>query len=1471
MTTDIIPMDSIDALIAKRLPSWMRGTSIDKLQGLHRALQQQQTSAHRLYQLTESIATLQAFARPLLEKAMLDRFAVVVDVLECTVQSVRWIRGPSKAASLPSPYDTQTTKQSLLAAALLNFTVDEARQDTFGVSTLRDASDQLMDVDFEQFALLCRELDLGGKYQRVLGARLRPQHSDGTSDERACRAVQALFEESLRAQLDVATRLAAIKGEIGPLTYQQMLPVVARRPIVPGDTAILTPRQLLLLGKPVCGVMVFEVREGPVDGPIANLIVWIPDAPESALQLHNGWSTLYLALGLRLRDADYREFFMRFIGERDRASFVATLDRLIASTDASVAVELDGRHLAIEPPLFKHLRQQRIDRIFDDARVLAVPTADENLKTQRERQDAYLNAGLSLLGIAGFFVPGLGQVMLAVTAGQIVDEVYEGYQDWQLGDRQAALGHLFGVAENVITTATFAAASAVAGRALERSRFVDDLRPIRTADGRFKLCADDLSSYQIQDNELALGQRCKVADQMRLRVHDATYQVIADGSSDSLRIVHPQRSTAYAPLLKHNGAGGWRHAMERPHHWIGAEHMLRRLGRRFSDLSDEGARGVLESTGFDAARLRRLHVEDAPPPARLLDAAQRYELHEQFPTLRDGAFEEIFVSRQVALGDAERVLQRNFTGLTARGAQEIAELASGDQIEHMLASNRVPLGLAEHARWFSRDSRLDRACAGLRQASAVTADTERLAIGLIEEMAPWPLTVRVELREGSPQGPLRVKTGSRNAGQVVCIYRGLRGYCTLTANGFTHPSSSTVDGLMSALFLCLGDEQKVLLGDTALETSGLVDVLARKACSDRELAAQLIGLAPTQAWLRPPVRWGDGRLGYPLSGRGESSGQAIRRSIREVFPSLSDVAMESYLLDLSTQGVDVWAHANQLHDQLDMLRDSLQQWQSQHTGVFDRMRRQRVVNALRRCWRRQAPEHPQGGFALTINGERVGSLPQLPTGLDFAHVTHVTLRNMSLAELAPDFLVRFQNAVELNLRDNRLGSIPSGIEHLGQLRRLRLDHNQIVMDAEGNRRLSALTHLRRLDLGHNPLGQAPDLHSLVRLRELSLRSTGLSELPVGAQNLPWGGITDLRDNRLRHLRQDINILRLRLEGMVLHDNPLTETDASLSEHTPGTSESGSGSSSSQQSSRSGTSGSGSATSFSHRSLDEIACDEWLADSADELRRERELHWLRLRDIPRSDDFFRFLADFANSSDFRSHPLYYRARIWRIIEACAHNEELCDLLFTQVSGPRTCQDRLLLTLSHLETSLYVATVTAGIPLAQQEERLIRVGRSLFRLDEVDRAASRHLETMRSQNRPNIDDVEVYLTYRVRLAGVLGLPAQPGSLHYESYSGVRAVDINNVRLAVLRAETQQNLCESLAGRGFWQEYLHNRYPERFDAMLSPFHRRLASAEQASLQSQEQAYVEQSNRLMQEMRATERALYLTLTQEAYARSST
>ncbi|MCG8293475.1 NEL-type E3 ubiquitin ligase domain-containing protein [Pseudomonas entomophila] len=1429
--------DSIDALIAKRLPAWMRTAAIDRLQALHRALRAQQKSAEKMRELLAQVPALDAYAEPLLKQALLSRFKVDTDVRASSVRIVQDVFYPVLLNSAPKLRYRHTSNRKLLAAALHNYAEDETRVGALTEAKLLDVHKKPLGISFSQFAQLCRSLDLGGSYQKLLKGHLQPEESAARAE------VQAQIEEDLRARMEVAVRRAVLEGQIDERSYLQLLPFCSPQPIVPGDAAVLTCQQLRVLGKPVEGVATLEVREQAA-GALTGVISWIPDDPVQPVQRHGSWAALYQTLAERFRQKSYVAFFMRFVRERDRPSFSNALNKRLKAADGTTVIELDGRHTDISGTLVAYLRQLRIEKTLDDARVLAVPTGDEDSESRRERFDGYVEAGLTLLTLAGLFVPVIGQAMLGVAAAQIANEVYEGYEDWTLGDRQAALKHLFGVAENVAVGTLLAAGGVAVGKVLERVSLLDDLAPIVTEAGHTKLCRESLEHYWIDDEDLPIGQKHEAGGAWRLRLDSGSYQLADDQASGAMRLAHPRRGSAYAPLIEDNGAGGWRTSLDRPHEWAGSGLLMRRLGAELDALSDDQAERIAEITGFDEGKLRQLHLEHAPPPARLLDAWERYQLHEEFPALRDEDFESEVKSRQAADEPEAQLLKRDFPGLSSRGAREIVGQANGQQLKDMLEKQRVPLSLAEQARWFLRDSRLDRACAGLRQASATNQDTERLALGLIDELAPWSGALRLEIREGSGIGAVRAQRGNEAATgrDLRRIVRGPQGYQVQDGRGAPLALASERDSLAQALLQTLEPSQKVLLGDALLDADGLTDKLARAASAERDQVAKLIGLAPVGDGMRPPTRFADGRLGYPLSQRVTSSRQASRLGIRQIYPTLGEDQLENYMLDLLARHVDPWVHYNQLRRQLTRLRETLQAWRSANHGILDSLRRQRVVTALRRSWRRKSSILGDGGYWLMIRGEHVGSLPSLPTGVTYPHVTRLTLRDMALTTLDADFLARFPGLRELDLRHNTLTQVPAGIEQLITLRRLRLGHNQIVMDAAGNRRLQALVNLQELDLSRNPLGYAPDVDGLRHLRHLSLNATGLTEMPERVQQLPWQGLADLRNNSIRQVRQELHSLQLRLQRMVLHDNPLDQASQSLV----------------RQASRDPL-----GHRVGHQLIDRAARERWLTGSSGVVRSRREAQWLRLREDPESRPLFQFFADFAETLDFQDNAAYYRDRIWRMINACDQNTELRTLMYTQAGGERTCEDRLLLILSELEVTMYIERMAGGKRLVEREDALLSAGRALYRLDEVNAIAARQVQVL-EQRRGRVDPIEVYLAYRTRLAVPLGLPAQPEDMHYMLDARVTAADLNTARLQILRDETPEKLSAALAQRPFWDRYVHARYPEQVDALVASFDEQLT---QAALLS-EQLYLVRSEALRGKYEAALQALRLKLAQEAYAR---
>lgn len=1459
------PTDSIDALLARQLPAWVSNATGGALRELHLALKQEQASAEQVKQLLGRIPGLTEYATPLLEQALQAQHNVKVDVRNGVLCTVVRKEFPSIFPLPPIVRTVRTASVPLLAAALHNFAEEELQARPLVRRRLESASGAPLPISFVQFAKLCRELDLGGGYQAVLHEHLLPPDVDGSPAGAPRRQVEALLEEASRAAMEAAVRLALLKGQIQESSYLQLLRVFSRKASVPADTAKLKYRQLFVLGKCVQGVVVVEVWDSQ-GSRLQNLLLWTPGDPEQPVRQYSSWQALYQALGGRLREASYARYFSRFIAETDRVAFCTKLEHLLTATKVGTELELDGRNFPITEPLFAYLRAQRLNKILGDAKALAVPTGVEDAASRNQRLKGYENAGLTLLGLAGLFVPVLGEVMMGVAALEIADEVYEGYQDWQLGDREAALGHLFSVAENVALGAAVGVGVAAGAKVLERVMFVDELAPVVAESGRVKLCTTDLAAYRLeQHTDLSVWQIHADPQGWHLHLHDGAFKLAGAADGKGLSIRHPLRESAYRPRLERNGSGGWRHALEQPQEWGGELRLLRRLDARFADITQEQATALLDCTGFDEARLRQLCAEGAPAPARLQDAFERYRLHALHPTVEAQALEVLVAQAQEAEEVEDALLRRSFPGLSVRGAKEIRKQVDGRDLEQLNKTGRVSLAMAERVRWFLGDSRLDRACAGLRLRQAVTTDTEKLAIGLVHELAAWPETLRVELREGASGGPVLGQVGAELAQQVISIVRQEQGYSVHMRTVGAQANTLATDSFMNALLLCMGDEQKLLLGDAMLTEPQLVEKLAAYARDHRELSSRLIGQVPIAGGVRPPVRFADGRLGYPLSGRGESRGQASRRGIRQIFPTFDDAQMQQYMLDLVSRGVDSWSHYEALHAQWGGMRQALASWRAEYVRLVDLLRRSRVVNTIRRCWRRKSGRRADGTYALEVRGERVGSLPQLPDGIMFEHVTRLVLRDMDLAEIDADFLGRFPNLTELDLRSNRLLSIPHGLEHLTELRVLRLDNNQIVFTQADSQRLNALINLERLELNYNPLGDAPAVRQMLSLRAVGMRAAEIEALPARIEQMPWRGIADLRENRIQRVNQDLQGLRVRLQQMALHDNPLDEASERYLQEQPGPS------SAVQPVVRH-------SPDYRHHLVRQAELSTWLTGSTGAQRIEREMLWSNLRHAPGGDDFFNFLRDFAQSPDYLKYPAYYRARVWAIIEACEQNSELRELLFEQAGGVATCEDRLLWVFSQMEIRALVHRETAGLPQMQSERALLKLGRSLYRLQELDRIAAEKLTRLREEfaNSParleSIDDVETYLAYRVRLAWPLQIPGQPVTMHYLRESLVTTEDINVARVEILTSESSERLMQSLANQEYWQDYLRATYSGRFRALVDAQREFLEAYDRlvAGGSIDELTYLERCNELKTDLEVRERALIEQLTAEAYSRWS-
>ena len=667
-------------------PDWYRRASRDQRKAAGDAVAASLAAQARLDKAMSTFQDIDSFAAPLLTKALKDRFNVTLDV------NKTWLllNKPVEMGIFAIDIDFfEALKLPLLQAALHNFEAGECkrgafhetsgfRSETSNPGTLEPLNTSLT---VEQFTGLCRSLDIGAKYQAYLKDFLRPR------DAVAEQALREKFIDAHKTALRAAAELALVKGDIGREDYASI------RSILNGELAPRQGHRQIwfhdlgLMGRRMSGCVMFVICEKYRYSE--DSILYIPGDPYHPLKRYKGREIAAMfKQRFTARDATqthpadpnaYQRFFSQFVAYADRpryfsqftddtpsrtftqrlAPYEPLLNEFIKALNPINAALTGIRELPPAPPvaqvpntdpylnpvglprkghgiwsdnidLWHYQFEQYRDRLIADARSHAVPTADVDAKVRSQKLAALLNIGMLVLMGVSMFVPVLGEVMMVVMAGQLLEETFEGAIEWSEGDRKAAKAHLVDVAQNLALMALMAGAGKGFARlAAARSvPVIENLHQVEMPDGTTRLWRPDLSGYESpvtlgpQAVPNALGQY-ESGQKTCIRLDGKTYQQVYDESLKAWRIQHPGDPQAYQPPMMHNGAGAWRHTLERPQDWDRLT-LLRRIGHSTEAFTDAQLLTMADVSGVSDNALRKMHLDNALPPPELVDAMQLF-------------------------------------------------------------------------------------------------------------------------------------------------------------------------------------------------------------------------------------------------------------------------------------------------------------------------------------------------------------------------------------------------------------------------------------------------------------------------------------------------------------------------------------------------------------------------------------------------------------------------------------------------------------------------------------------------------------------------------------------------------------------------------------------------------------------------------------------------------------------------------
>lgn len=657
--------------IRPQIPDWYARASTAQKDTLKTLNQTCGQALNKLDSYLGKIPELNAFAQPLLEQA-LESAGYRLPVNEVFVR----LYAPTVDAFGVGSGGFSVKSMSLLQAALHNFEQPETEAGYFGEDsgfiTRPDEFGRFKpyqtSLTLEVFTSLCRTLDIGRLYQQELGTWLDPESV--LSRE----VLRHRYISHQQALLKVDAQTALLKGDIDIATYALMMRVVGgERQIKLGEQQ-LWYRYPCVMGLLLKGCVVFELS---VEGHYAGaMVVWIPGDPEHPLKRYASFSDFrdemlrkLTTRSTSLRQAGltpYQLFLSRFIEQKDRPYYYRRLTMLV--TDAPEHPWWLGWALSLRPVLLLpqpeyHTRRVQADdpdinleictmseervwfdveiwgKLFDDmrgtlfnnARNMALSTADADVSNRSARLSHYLNIGLFAVNVLAMVVPPLGDVMLTVMAGQLLYETIEGCLEWSDGDREAAWGHIGDVLENMAMLA--------AGAAVVRgvSPVIERLKRVTLPGGEQRLWSPDLEGYehpitlapQSQPNEIGLHTH----NNREVLVHEGKHYVLRqDPASGQYRALHPARVEAYEPEFRHNGHGVWVHEGEQPKLWP-RRTLMRRLGASVVGMSDSELEQVLQVSGVHEDDLRRMYVENEPTPALLADSIWQFKAYAKARTV----------------------------------------------------------------------------------------------------------------------------------------------------------------------------------------------------------------------------------------------------------------------------------------------------------------------------------------------------------------------------------------------------------------------------------------------------------------------------------------------------------------------------------------------------------------------------------------------------------------------------------------------------------------------------------------------------------------------------------------------------------------------------------------------------------------------------------------------------------------------
>lgn len=667
------------------IPLQLQAVSAAQLEGLNTLNTSHWSAQNDVDRQLEQFRDINVFAEPLLKAEIKARFGLELDVKKTLLR----LYVPATTPLFGIKTGARTWTVSLLEAALHNFEENETEDDAYdaastyivqsvppGQSNVQPTTTVQSDIQpptpvqfdtlpwlkqklsIPAFTKMCRELDIGAQYQNYLKDHL------GISDAEKGAALRKNVDKSQKAALKAALQLARLSGDISGGYFRTIQALIDGVQNLRIKRQHLQSHELTMMGAPLTGILVFAPQADEAR-TLARVVAYVPDDPEHPIKEYASSAELEKELTRQLRSKDYQKFFSRFVNHEQRGFFFSSLNSRLGEVTWHKPVagssdpvwrdepfekpDLQVAATLIPGDLWQHQYQKKLNKILNDGKVIAVPTATVDSQARWALWDSFVGIASAILQTAAFiiapFVPGLGELMMAYMGYQFLDEVFEGIIDWAQGQLTEAFKHLVGLVDSAIQLGLFAVGGSIAvgefRKVLPKEviAFIERFKPVKLANGKTRYWDQDLTRYQqkslppTDSRPSPLGLHDHQGKQI-LPLEDAHFAVSESAIPGQYRIEHPTRPDAYQPVVRHNDDGAWHTELEQPLEWDKAT-ALRRIGHEMQAFTPERRERILQVSGCNEDALRRMHVDQETLPPLLADSITRFKIDQDLQVFID--------------------------------------------------------------------------------------------------------------------------------------------------------------------------------------------------------------------------------------------------------------------------------------------------------------------------------------------------------------------------------------------------------------------------------------------------------------------------------------------------------------------------------------------------------------------------------------------------------------------------------------------------------------------------------------------------------------------------------------------------------------------------------------------------------------------------------------------------------------------